>query len=577
MTTAQDSTPRIGILGAGPPIEAATSALSDIDVETTHIEPTELATVDAAVASAPSGGGSLKRVNRHATTAGIPWVGIEIGGIGGQPTDYPGTVGAFTSDGPCYTCLQRRVAGNITEENSEASTTRSESRFAGAVAGRLLIRWLSGADRAGRIVSLPATYHTLLPTLNCPNCGTDRETTVTLAHSESSIDTVADRAEQAVDDTLGPVMAVGERDSYPAPYYLARMGATEAISDADAMEQAAGVANEWDVAYVKAVGEALERYCAGVYRTDSFLTAPTRALDAAVSPSSFVLDAEVEIPDDDEELQWIQATDLGADSIVYVPAERTVFPPPSRRLGSPITTGLGLGSSTVEAVRSGLSEVIERDATMLAWYSTYEPVGLSVTDETVEALTRRAQSENLSVTLTLLTQDIDVPVVGATVTREDWPRFAAGSAANVDPISAARNALCEALQNWMELRALGRERADEAGKAVAKYADDPRGVRELTSVDPVLDVGDVGPEPRPTGQDAVTYLLEAIADADLSAYAARLTTRDVAHLGFEAVRVLVPRAQPLFIDSACFGDRATVVPPRLGYEPQLDRSFHPFP
>jgi ribosomal protein S12 methylthiotransferase accessory factor len=65
--------------------------------------------------------------------------------------------------------------------------------------------------------------------------------------------------------------------------------------------------------------------------------------------------------------------------------------------------------------------------------------------------------------------------------------------------------------------------------------------------------------------------------AGLSPVVARLTTRDLATLGFEAVRVLVPGAQPLFTGEPFFGDRAREVPRSMGYEPALDRPYHPFP
>jgi ribosomal protein S12 methylthiotransferase accessory factor len=72
-------------------------------------------------------------------------------------------------------------------------------------------------------------------------------------------------------------------------------------------------------------------------------------------------------------------------------------------------------------------------------------------------------------------------------------------------------------------------------------------------------------------------VLGALGDAGLDAYAARLTTPDVAELGFEAVRALVPAAQPLFFDEPYFGERARTVPESLGYEPRLRREHHPFP
>jgi ribosomal protein S12 methylthiotransferase accessory factor len=51
----------------------------------------------------------------------------------------------------------------------------------------------------------------------------------------------------------------------------------------------------------------------------------------------------------------------------------------------------------------------------------------------------------------------------------------------------------------------------------------------------------------------------------------------VRELGFRAVRVLVPSAQPLFFDDPYFGDRARSVPDELGFAAELDREHHPFP
>jgi ribosomal protein S12 methylthiotransferase accessory factor len=68
-----------------------------------------------------------------------------------------------------------------------------------------------------------------------------------------------------------------------------------------------------------------------------------------------------------------------------------------------------------------------------------------------------------------------------------------------------------------------------------------------------------------------------VTEAGLDAYAARTTTRDVEGLGFEAVRVLIPEAQPLFTGQPFFTERAESVPRELGFDPRLEREYHPYP
>ncbi|MFQ3293957.1 MAG: ribosomal protein S12 methylthiotransferase accessory factor, partial [Natrialbaceae archaeon] len=159
----------------------------------------------------------------------------------------------------------------------------------------------------------------------------------------------------------------------------------------------------------------------------------------------------------------------------------------------------------------------------------------------------------------------------------EWPRFAVGSAADLDPITAARDALAEALQNWMELQSMGKAAATEESGAIGRYADFPREAREFVDAGEAVPAESVGPDEARTGTaelDAVVRRLDAI---DLTPYAARLTPRDVRRAGFEAVRVRVPGAQPLFTEDPFFGDRARSVPSSLGFEPRLDRTFHPYP
>jgi len=129
----------------------------------------------------------------------------------------------------------------------------------------------------------------------------------------------------------------------------------------------------------------------------------------------------------------------------------------------------------------------------------------------------------------------------------------------------------------MELRAMGPKEANAEEGAIGRYADFPEPARALLDTAGDVPARSVGPDPVPTGEAELDALVDRVVDAGLSAYAGRITTPDVAGLGFEAVRVLVPTAQPLFVDEPYFGTRAETVPPEIGYEPRLDRPFHPFP
>ncbi|OYR49116.1 bacteriocin biosynthesis protein SagD [Halorubrum sp. Ea1] len=561
----------IGLVGEGPAVDAVATALGDVDVNVMPVEPGLLDGFDLAVVVDTAGSDAFAAAN----DALDRWVGIEVGGVGGVPlADVDAAVTVFGE--ACYDCLRARVASGGAEPADATQGRRSAVRYAGALAGRRVIRLLAGDPVADTVVEVPGPERTLLPAPGC-DCGDAPGDVLPREHADRALDDSIDRAERAVDPRIGALSEVGERESFPVPYYVARVADTTPFSDARAAEFGGGVDAGWDAAFMKALGEGLERYAAGVYRESAFTRAPAANVPNPVPPDAFVRPDDAEPYDRDDALAWVTGEALATGEPASLPAEFVQFPPPERRYRPAITTGLGLGNSGPGAALSGLYEAIERDATMTSWYSTTEPLGLEVEDATFAELEKRARAESLAVTPLLVTTDVDVPVVAVGVHRGgDWPRFAAGSGADLDPVAAARSALAEALQNWTELRSMGPEAAAEEGAAIGHHADFPAETRAFFDPDASVSADALG-EPELSGTPELEAVVDRVETAGLEPYVARITTRDLAGMGFEAVRVLVPGAQPLFTGEPFFGDRARDVPRSMGFEPDLDRTYHPFP
>jgi len=568
------------IVGSGPAVGAVEAALDDVDVQARSASAGEIEAADVAVVCDLAGAETFERANTAALAGNTPWLSIEVGGVGGRGVaELDAAVAGYAPSTGCHDCLRTRVAANAEDDPVEPSADRAAVRMAGALAGRELVALLSGEESTvlGGVVELPHHRREFLPVPNCECLQVGPDRSLGRDDESLSVEDALTRAERALDERVGIVRSVGEIESFPAPYYLAQLAATDGFSDASAPSQAAGVDDDWNPAFMKALGEALERYGAAVYRTDEFERARPSDLDDAVPPAAFVLPDGVDA-EPAEPLPWIEGEELASGDSATLPAEKAVFPPPERRFGPSITTGLGLGASTADAVLSGLYEVLERDATMLAWYSTFEPLELAIDDEGFDALARRAAGEGLSVTPLLVTQDVDVPVVAVAVHREgEWPRFAVGSDADLDPVAAARGALAEALQNWMELRSMGPDDAAEQSGAIGAYAELPEEARSSLDADGPIPADSVGPDEAPTGAAELDTVVERATDAGLTPYGVRLTPRDLDAVGFEVVRVLAPSAQPLFTGDSFFGERARSVPDDLGFEPRLERAFHPYP
>ncbi|MEM4780428.1 MAG: YcaO-like family protein [Halalkalicoccus sp.] len=561
----------VGLVGSGPAVDSVAAALGDVDASVERGSLESVSQHDVAVVVDETGDDAFFDA---ADSRSGPWVAVELGGVGSYPLrDVDASIAGFAPETGCYRCLRTRIEAG--EFETEASDVAPEtSRFAGALAGHRLVATLRGEEAAlfGHVIELPYTERRVLGVPTCERCGEPPSAPTEGGESREVAEAIA-HAEAGVDERVGIVRSVGEVDSFPVPYYLATGGETAGFSDASAPTQAAGVAPDWDAAYMKALGEALERYSAGVYRDEWFDRASSEELSDAIPPERFV---GAGAPD--AEIPWVGGEHLDTGEPVSLPAEFVQFPPPQKRFGPAITTGLGLGNTREEALLSGLYEVVERDATMLAWYSTYEPLELVVEDETFRTLEARAASEGLSVTPLSVTQDVDVPVVACAVHRKDgvWPRFALGSDADLDATAAARSALCEALQNWMELRSMGAQKAGEESGWIGRYASFPEPVRELLDASGAVEASALGS--RPSGsEDELATLVSRVREVGLDAYAAWITPDDVRTLGFEAVRVLVPEAQPLFTREPVFGERAEGVPGTMGFEPRLERDPHPYP
>ena len=571
-----EPTRTVALVGTGPGIQSARATLSDVNVELVQAGVEGVESADLALVSGLAGSEGFGRANEHSIAGGTPWITIEIGGIGGVAIEgLDAAVATLHPESGCYECLRTRVEAGDVSAAEEATADRAAVRLAGSYAGMLAIQALSGQEVAGVVIEVPHAERTLLPVPGC-QCEADSDRELDLATVDRSLEQSIGAAERSVDPRVGIVRQIGEHDSFPAPYYLSVLGGTTDFSDAAAPERAAGVALDWDTAFMKALGESLERYSAAIYRRADFETASIGALDGP-SPGDFVRPDGWEAPDEETEIGWVPGTHLIDEESVQLPAGMVHFPAPEDGFGPSITTGLGLGNGGADAVSSGLYEIVERDATMLSWYSTFEPMALEVADEGFETLRRRARGEGLSVTPVLLTQDVDVPVVTVAVHRDEYPRFAVGSAAGLDAEAAAVDALSEALQNWMELRDMGEEGAESAEGAIGTYATEPGEAVSLLETAGSVSAAAVGPDDLPNGEAELEMLLDRVEAAGLDAYAASITPRDVAQVGFEAVRVLSPTAQPLFVEEPFFGERAHRVPEELGFEPDLDRPFHPYP
>jgi Uncharacterized conserved protein len=393
-----------------------------------------------------------------------------------------------------------------------------------------------------------------------------RDAPVTAGVVGDDLGAAIDAAETAVDPHVGLIAAVSEEASSPLPYYLAQLAAHPAAHADQQGRLAAGVGLEWDRAYMRALGEALERYAASIYDPHALEQAPPGAIEPAVSLSQVVRPSSAIPPS----LPWVSGLDLLTRAAIAVPAGLVYHPPPGPTVRPPITTGLALARSRPSAIYKGLLEVLERDALMRMWYGDAPAHRVTLATDQIDAVRARLRAVELTVACWALPTDLGVPVCVAAVHRSSgYPHCAFGSAAAATPTAAAEHAVIEATQNWMELDAMGPEKTAATYDGVAQYAAAPEAAFDaLPGPDEAVGLESII-APGPADLES---LIEQIAAHELDAVAVSVTTADLRVLGFEVVRAIIPTAQPLFLGEPYFGDRVSADASAIH-----TRRPHPFP
>ena len=387
---------------------------------------------------------------------------------------------------------------------------------------------------------------------------------------------------------------------------------TFALSDIEASNRGGACATTAERAFVRACGEAIERYCSSFFNFDEMIVASQRSLAnrgiKCVPTSSVYSFADDQYApgfpfdrvDSDSPVRWVPAVALASDDEVLVPASCVYVPYRFDRSVEPFThmsisTGLACGPDLSFCVEKGILEILERDALMIVWHRRL-PV------PRIDVQSCRGISAELDTLLSadvlggavwhlnLLTLDVHIPIVSAIlVSKEDPPRTSFGVAADIDPMTAVAKAMEEALLSRFllnrSIEVLERRSVDWAPRTLRQHLlahalspDSRKALGFLTEAERLLTSEDFSN----LFSGSKNYLADQLAAADLCAYHLDITSCDVADLGLRVARVIVPTAQPLDNDHYypyLGGKRLRSVPAKLGYRPtcMFNADPHPFP
>lgn len=420
-----------------------------------------------------------------------------------------------------------------------------------------------------------------------------------------------------VNEHLGVVRRLTEVFTEPGTpnffHYAAEASNTSAFSAQRNFFNTGGASVHRPIAIAKAVGEAVERYCAALYEREELPFCSARqARFECLDPAVLALHSAAQYRqpgfpwaalDADTAVRWTPATAYSSARQVHIPAAFCWIPYfydaaiGELPIGQPISTGLACHADYHRAVLSGLCEVLERDAFTIFWQR-----GLSMPQIRIETLSdanydrvHRFEVTGDRVILLNLTLDHGVPVVLSILASSQPARPAHVFAASCDP--DPERAVAKALEELAHTRRYSQRvhthlapiasdndyeqvrsqmdhlnlAGDHANAHSIKFALESRqrqsfdDIVSLAQDDPAATAAKVVAQVEATGHEVLV---------------ANLTSDDIASCGLTVVRVLVPGYHPLFMGHhwrALGGERLWRVPEKLGLKALFSGADNPIP
>jgi ribosomal protein S12 methylthiotransferase accessory factor len=377
-----------------------------------------------------------------------------------------------------------------------------------------------------------------------------------------------------------------------------------------------GMALAKSIAKAKAIGEAVERYCAAFIDPDEVVYASYKEVaDRAVHPGQFALYSANQYAspgfpyprfDETTRIGWVAGRNLTREEETLVPACLIYLPyhrihPDEAILSPAISTGLACHGTFEQAAITALCEVVERDACMIMWLNRLSmPSALWEGEPAANRFREQFERPLGDIRLIDVTSDIGIPsFISLSFGLINGERYVtAGAASSLDPLTGALKAVTESI-SAVTLLKLKLKRSKEAGfqsdfNEVQSFTDhgllycQPEMIEHLAFLYS-------SPESREQNEvsdlrtghpgDDLRTCIRLLAARGLEAIVVDLTTEEIAERGFCVVRALAPGTIGLNADHRLRflgGARLYSAPVDMGYrsrkaaENELNPYPHPF-
>lgn len=331
-------------------------------------------------------------------------------------------------------------------------------------------------------------------------------------------------------------------------------------------------------AFMKAVGEAVERYCLCVpQRRKMIFNKKASEIKNAINPKVF----DVLLPEQREEFikkygnhfkleensvfNWHEAFDIINNRKVWIPAQLVyvIYPWFENEpfLQIPISTGAACGSNFYHALYAAICEVVERDSFMIHWLAKLPPVELELKESWFTKLKRMFERYDLELRVYSIETDLKIPAFMALILDDSENGYPVhlGLKAGFDGKETILSAIAEALQFRVFARVTTFQQKLQAPKPeeirtfeerLAFWLANRKKIRKWLSF--ILETDKkqrkIKKYPCKTFEEKVNLLKTLLKKAKCNVYVADITLPDVREEGFRVVKAVIPELQPLWLN-----------------------------
>lgn len=384
-----------------------------------------------------------------------------------------------------------------------------------------------------------------------------------------------DNAYLLVDPKFGVIQEIKEEIETPnytkAYSFSCYLTNTSAFSDAANFNKSNAIAFEPERAKIKAIGEALERYAAAIYRKEDFITGTWTNLSEEYSvPRLFLpdynpLNTNNLVPfNDNLNLQWTKCNDMVRNKQTLIPASLVYLPYLKSineyNFAQNTSTGLAFHTNLENAILNATCEIVERDAYMLHWYTNrpFKKINYKTLPKTIQNYMDLFKiNMGYECELFFLDSNFGIPVIIAALISMNpvLPKFVIAASCKFEVEEAMLSALEEleqcrryAIYHWKRTDIeLTKEQVKKHEHHIIFWSDYRNYllVRSFFEDGDNIHFEDIMPNPPASDDQKRAYLIQKIKELDYDLFIADITPIDLKTLGYSVVRAWIPQACPL--------------------------------